>query len=186
METITKTGTDVLPSSDVQTWSLDKAHAKLGFNIIHLLVSEIHGSFKTFDATITSNGEGFENASIELSADVDSINTDNTDRDNHLRTADFFDSKNFPALTFKSTSIKRVSDNKYLLTGELTFLGVTKTVELDLTAVVATHPFNQKTIAGFKGTGSIKRSDFGLAPSTPNIVLGDKVEIVANAEFIKN
>jgi polyisoprenoid-binding protein YceI len=188
METLTKTetGTDVLSSPEVQTWSLDKAHAKLGFNITHLLVSEIHGSFKAFEASITSEGEGFENAKIELSADVESINTENADRDNHLRQIDFFDSKKFPSLTFKSSSIKKVGDNKYILTGELTLMGVTKTVELDVIAVQAIHPFNQKTIAGFKGTGFVKRSDFGLGPNFPALALSDKVEITANAEFIKN
>jgi polyisoprenoid-binding protein YceI len=186
METITKTGTDVLSSSEVQTWSLDKAHAKLGFNITHLLVSEIHGSFKAFDATITSKGEGFENATIELNADVDSINTENADRDNHLRQADFFDAKKFPSISFRSSSLKKAGDNKYLLTGELTLLGVIKTVKLDVIAVTAIHPFNQKTIAGFKGTGAIKRSDFGLGPNFPALALSDTVEITANAEFIKN
>src|ERR1022692_2912802 len=106
METTTiATGTDALISSEVQTWSLDKAHAKLGFNITHLLVSEIHGSFKAFESSITSKGEGFENATIEVNADITSINTDNTDRDNHLRNPDFFNAQQFPTLTFKSSSI---------------------------------------------------------------------------------
>jgi len=185
METTLTTGANVLTPT-VQTWSLDKAHAKLGFNVTHMLVSEVHGSFKTFEAKITSEGEGFENANIELSADINSINTDNTDRDNHLKNADFFEATKFPTLTFKSTSIDKVADNKYILKGELTMLGITKSVTLNVLGIIGTHPFNKKTIAGFKATGTIKRADFNLGSSVPGMIVSDKVEITANAEFIKD
>ena len=114
------------------TWKVDKAHAKLGFTVTHLLMSEVDGNFKTFDATITSSKEDFSDAVFELTADLASANTDNEGRDAHLKRADMFDVANHPTLTFKSTSISKVADKKYKLNGNLTIKGVTKPVSLDL------------------------------------------------------
>lgn len=174
-------------SSFAQTWSLDKAHSKLGFGVTHLLVSTVEGSFKTFDAKITSSKEDFSDAVVEATADVNSINTENDQRDKHLKSPDYFDAEKFPTLTFKSTSFKKVEGKKYKVAGDLTLHGVTKPVELDVTLNgTAVHPYSKKTIAGFKITGKIKRSDFGISTSTPEAMLSDEVVINANAEFIKN
>src|SRR5687768_7128433 len=100
-------------SSFAQTWTLDKAHSKLGFGVTHLMVSTVEGSFKTFDAKITSSKEDFSDAVIEATADVNSINTENEQRDKHLRGSDYFDAEKFPTLTFKSTSFKKVEGKKY-------------------------------------------------------------------------
>src|SRR6186713_22540 len=91
-------------SAFAQTWSLDKAHAKLGFEVTHLMVSSVEGSFKTFDVKVTSSKDEFADAVIELTADASSIYTDNEKRDAHLRSADFFETEKYPTLTFKSTS----------------------------------------------------------------------------------
>lgn len=169
-----------------QHWSLDKSHAKLGFGITHMLVSDVEGSFKSFDAKITSSKEDFSDAVIELSADVNSIDTDNEQRDEHLRKPDFFDAAKYPSLTFKSKSFKKIADKKYKVTGDLTLHGVTKPVELEVVLRGTTvHPYNKKTVAGFKATGVIKRSDFAIASTMPAAMLSDEVAIVANAEFVK-
>jgi len=168
------------------TWTLDKAHSKLGFSISHLTVSEIEGSFKMTEATITSSKEDFSDASVYMVADVNTVNTDNADRDAHLKQPDFFDAAKYPTIVFKSTSFTKADEKTYKVKGDLTMHGVTKPVELDAIAKIGTHPMNKKTIAGFKITGVINRSDFGIAASTPAAMLGDEVSIVANAEFVKN
>jgi polyisoprenoid-binding protein YceI len=168
-----------------QTWKLDKAHAKLGFSITHMMVSEVEGSFKNFDITIKTAKDDFTDAQIELTADVNSIDTQNEMRDAHMKKEDFFHHSQHPSLTFKSTSLSKLGDNKYELNGLLTLMGVTKPVKLDVKARTGVNPMNNIPIAGFKVTGAIKRSDFGLAPAAPGLVLSDEVEIVSNVEFIK-
>jgi len=167
-------------------WTVDKSHAKLGFSITHLTVSEVDGDFKSFDAKITSSKDDFSDAVIELTAEVASINTENADRDKHLKGPDYFDAEKFPTLTFKSKSFKKVDGKNYKLVGDLTLHGVTKTVELDVKFNgTTTHPYTKKTIAGFKITGVVKRTDFGIGAGTPAAVLGDEVTLNANAEFVK-
>ena len=170
-----------------QTWNLDKAHAKLGFTVTHLMVSDVDGQIKSFDVKATTTKDDFSDATFELTADVNTISTDNEQRDKHLMGPDFFDVAKFPTLTFKSKTFKKVADKKYKLTGDLTLHGVTKTVELDVTFNgTAIHPYNKKTIAGFKVSGTLKRTDFGISASTPSAMVSDEVTIVANAELIKN
>ncbi len=173
------------PKTTGQTWTLDKAHAKIGFSITHMLVSEIEGSFKTFDIKLNVPNDDFSDTAIELTADVNSMDTQNEMRDGHLKKEDFFHAEKHPTLTFKSTSFKKIEDKKYKLNGNLTMMGVTKPVELNVKGAIGKNLSNGKTIAGFKVTGAIKRSDFGVAPSAPGVALSDEVEINANAEFIK-
>jgi polyisoprenoid-binding protein YceI len=170
-----------------QTWSLDKAHARLGFTVTHLLVSDVEGGFKSFDIKVTSPKDDFTDAQVELTADVNSISTDNEKRDTHLKSPDFFDAAKYGTLTFKSTSFKKVSDKKYKVTGNLTMHGVTKPVELDVTLNGTTvHPYTKKTVAGFKVAGVFKRSDFGIGAATPTSVVSDEVTLSASAELIKD
>lgn len=177
----------VAGSTFAQTWSLDKAHAKLGFGVTHLLISEVEGSFKVFDAKITASKEDLSDAVFELTAQTNSINTDVENRDKHLKSPDFFDVEKFPTLTFKSTSFKKVEDKKYKLVGDLTMHGVTKSIELDVILNgPAVHPYNKKTIVGFKVTGTIKRTDFGVGAGTPGAVVSDEVHINTNGEFSKD
>ena len=167
------------------TWTLDKAHAKLGFTITHLMVSEVEGWFKSFDAKITASKEDFSDAVAEMTADVNSINTDNEQRDKHLKSPDFFDAAKYPTITFKSKTFKKVSDKNFKVTGDLTMHGITKTVELDALYRVGTNPMNKQTITGFKITGTIKRSDFAIGTSMASNLLGEEISIVANTEFVK-
>jgi polyisoprenoid-binding protein YceI len=169
------------------TWKADKVHSKLGFSITHLLVSDVEGSFKSVDITVTSSKPDFTDAVIELTAEAKSVYTDNDQRDEHLRGADFFDVEKFATLTFKSKSLKKLDGKKYKLTGDLTLHGVTKPVELD--AVLngtGVNPMSKKTIAGFKVTGVIKRSDFAIGAKFPGAMLSDEVTLSANIELDKD
>ncbi|WP_207423402.1 YceI family protein [Desertivirga brevis] len=168
------------------TWTLDKSHAKLGFSVSHMMVSDVEGSFKKFDATVKSTKDDFTDASVELSAETNSVDTDNDQRDAHVKNADFLDAEKYPTLSFKSTSVKKVADKKYKVKGNLTLHGVTKPVELNATANTGVNPMNKKTISGWKVSGIIKRSDFGIGAKVPSAVVGDEVTLNANAEFIKN
>jgi polyisoprenoid-binding protein YceI len=169
-----------------QTWKLDKAHAKVGFTVTHLLVSEVDGNFKTFDATLTSSKPDFSDAVVELTADVNSVDTDNERRDSDLKSDKFFDAAKFPTLTFKSTSFKKAEGKMYKVAGDLTIHGVTKPVVLDVTLNgPIPHPMSKKDVAGFKITGVIKRSDFGVGPGMTTAVVSDEVTLRANAEFGK-
>jgi polyisoprenoid-binding protein YceI len=168
-----------------QSWTLDKAHAKLGFSITHLMVSDVEGTFKTFDITLASSKDDFSDAVITLTADISSINTDNDKRDAHLKSPDFFDAAKFPALTFKSKSFTQVSGKNYKLTGDLTMHGVTKAVTLDVVYNgTITNPMSKKLVSGFKISGTIKRSDFGVGAAMTGM-LSDEVTIIGNAEFDK-
>lgn len=167
------------------TWNTDRDHAKLGFTITHLMVSDVEGWFKIFDAKITSSKEDFTDAVTEMTAEVGSINTDNNQRDSHLKSPDFFDAEKYPDITFKSTSFKKVNETNYKVTGDLTMHGITKTIELDAVCRLGTNPTTKQTIAGFKITGNIKRSDFNIGKSMSSAMLSDEVSILANAEFIK-
>ncbi len=170
-----------------QTWTVDKSHAKLSFEITHFMISDVDGAFTSFDAKITSSKEDFSDAVIELTADAASINTASEGRDKHLKNEDFFDVEKFKTLSFKSTSLKLVEGKKYKLTGDLTMHGVTKQVELDATFTgPIVHPYNKKTVAGLKIAGVVKRSDFGIGAKYPSAALGEEVIIKANGEFVKN
>jgi len=178
METAEKTTT-------ATKWVIDKIHTKIGFSITHMLVSEVDGLFKDFDVKVSNPKEDLSDAQIEFTAKVNSIDTHNEGRNEHLKKDDMFNAEQFPEVHFKSTSFKKVDDKNYKLEGALTVKDITKNITLNAKGAIAEHPFNKKTIAGFKVTGTIKRSDFGLAPTMPSFALSDEVNITANAEFVK-
>ena len=176
-----------LSTAFAQTWTVDKAHSKVGFGVTHLMLSEVEGNFKTFDAKITSSKPDLSDAVIELTADVNSINTENERRDGHLKGPDFFDAAKFPTLTFKSTSFKKVDGKKYNVTGDLTMHGVTKPVTLVAVLsgpVTMENPRGKQEKAGLKISGTIKRSDFGVGAASTAVV-SEEVEIKAMGEFVK-
>jgi polyisoprenoid-binding protein YceI len=174
-------------TANAQTWSIDKGHSKVGFGATHLLISSVEGQFKSFDATITSAKEDFSDATVEFTADVNSLNTDNTDRDNHLKNPDFFDVTKYNSLTFKSTSLKKIEKNVYQLEGNLTMHGITKSIAFTANfGGIAVHPYTKKTMAGFKISGKLKRTDFGIGASIPTAMVSDEIVIFANTEFAKN
>lgn len=163
-------------------YKVDKAHSKLGFEISHMMVSEVDGTFNSFDATITTTKEDFSDASVELTADVNTVDTNNEGRDKHLKSADFFDAAQFGTLTFKSKSFTKTGDKTYKVAGDLTMRGVTKPVTLEATLTGSVvDPRSQKKVVGFKVSGTVKRSDFGVGSTNPG--LGDEVTLNAKTEF---
>jgi polyisoprenoid-binding protein YceI len=170
-----------------QGWTADKAHSRLSFEVIHLMVTDVNGDFKNFDVTINSAKDDFTDAQIDVTADVSSISTDNNKRDDDLKSDHFFDAAKYPTLNFKSTSFQKIDAKNYKLSGNLTMHGVTKPVVLDVTLNgVGTHPMTKKPVAGFKIKGTIKRSDFGIGTNTPTAVVSDEVQINANVEIDKS
>ena len=172
-------------STFAQKWSADKAHSKVGFTVTHLMLSEVDGNFKKFDASIMSEKEDFSDAVFEFTADVNSVETGNDMRNGHLQKEDMFNAEKFPTISFKSTSITKVDAKKFKLTGNLTMKGVTKPVVLDLALNgIGKNARTQKPIAGFKLTGTVKRTDFGVG-GMPSAVVSEEIEIRAVGEFGK-
>ncbi|MDI9859190.1 YceI family protein [Flectobacillus roseus] len=173
-------------STFAQKWSVDKAHSKIGFSVVHMMLSDVDGSFKKFDASITSSKEDFSDAVFEFTIDVNTINTDNDTRDGHLKGDGFFDTANYPSITFKSNSVQKGSGKALKVTGDLTMHGVTKPVTFDVTLNGIGENRQKKKLAGFKVVGNIKRSDFGVGGKTPSAVVSDEIELKANGEFVQN
>ncbi len=168
-------------------WTFDHAHSSIEFSIDHMVISEVTGKFTEFDGKVTSSSNDFENAQIEFFIEAKSINTDNEDRDNHLRDADFFDVAKFPQIVFKSTSFAKIDDKNYLLSGELTMHGVTKAVTFDVKyGGTVIDPWGN-TKAGFKLTGELNRKDYGLtwskALETGGLVVGEEVTLTARVQL---
>lgn len=174
-------------TAHAQTWTVDKSHAKVGFTITHMMLSEVDGNFKTFDAKITAAKPDLSDAVMELTADVNSIDTDNERRDGHLKGADWFDAAKYPTVTFKSKSFQKVDGKKYKATGDLTMHGITKPVTLDVTMngpVTSENQRGKQEKVGFKVGGTLKRTDFGVG-SSGGAMVSEEIEIKANGEFVK-
>ncbi len=169
-----------------QVWTADKAHSKLGFTITHMSLSEVDGSFTSFDAKITSSKEDFSDAVFELTADMNAITTGNEMRDGHLKKPEMFDAAKYSTMTFKSTSITKTADKKYKLVGDLTMKGVTKSETLDLTLLGVGAGRDGKKLAGFKVAGSINRKDFSVASGMPAMMLSEAVDLRGSGEFKLN
>jgi polyisoprenoid-binding protein YceI len=168
-------------------WSSDAGHSRLGFTVKHLGISDFNGSFDTYEVKMTATKEDLSDAKIELTGDAASINTGNEMRDGHLKSADFFDVEKFPKFTYTSTSFKKgKGKGEYTVAGNFTMHGVTKPVTLKaVSAGVVTHPMSKKQVTAFKITGSFKRSDFGIGATTPEAVVGDVINVVADLELVQ-
>lgn len=171
------------------TWTVDKSHSKVGFNVTHLVIASVDGYFKEFDAQITTSGDDFAKANISFTANTNSIFTDNNDRDKHLRSDDFFNAEKYPQMIFKGKAMKKISDNKYELVGDLTIRDVTKQITLDVKFNgIVKDPWGN-TKAGFKITGEINRFDYNLkwnkAIEAGSLVVGKEVELDINLELTK-
>ncbi len=165
------------------TWKSDKYHSKLQFTVTHLMVSDVDGEFKDFDATIVTTKPDFSDAKFSMTANTASVNTGIDPRDNHLKSADFFDVATFPTMTFTSTGITKTTANHYKLNGKLTMHGVTKDVAFDLWYRGTITTPQGKTDAGFQVNGVIKRADFNFGSKFGTSMLSDEVTIKANGEF---
>ena len=169
-----------------QEWNMDKAHSQVMFQINHMGINTITGSFGA-TAKLTASKDDFSDAVVELTADISTLNTGNEQRNGHLKSPDFFDAAKYGTLSFKSTSFKKTGDKTYEVTGDLTLHGVTKPVTLTATLNGQTvNPMSKKTTAGFKVTGTIKRTDFGIGANFPAGIVSDEVALDANTEFVKS
>ena len=159
-------------------WAIDPTHSEIGFKVKHLVISTVSGNFNKFEGSLTSANEDFSDAEIEFSADVDSINTNQADRDGHLKSPDFFDAGNHPKISFKSKSFKKTSGNDFVLNGDLTIRGTSKNVSLAAEFGGVTKDPWGNTKAGFEISGKINRKDYGVGGSS--ISLSNTVKINLN------
>lgn len=170
----------------VLPWKNDVPHSQLGFTVTHLGISDVSGTFNDFEVSVQSSKPDFSDASFELTAKVASIDTRIEARDNHLKSADFFNVERYPTIHFKSNAIKKNGKNKYKLSGELTMGGVTKPVTMDLVYKgKVENPMSKQQTAGFQLSGVIKRSDFNIGKGFPAPMISDEVRIKADGEFIQ-
>lgn len=156
----------VLTVSAQTNWSFDKAHSKIGFTVSHMVITDVDGKFNEYEGTFVTEGEDFEGAHVNFTIEANSINTDNERRDNHLRSDDFFAADEYPQITFAGKSMKKVSENKYELVGDLTIRGITKEIKLDVTHNGTVQDPWGNTKAGFKLAGSLDRFEYGLKWNT--------------------
>lgn len=169
-------------------WTLDPSHSELQFKVKHLMITTVTGTLKSFNAEIESEGDDFSNANISFKGDINSLETGSTDRDNHLKSADFFDVEKYPEMTFKTTSIEK-DGSDYVVKGNLTIKDVTKEVKLNTEfGGIATDPWGN-TKAGFTISGKINRVDFGLtwnaALETGGVMVSEEVRILGELQFVK-
>lgn len=170
-------------------WALDPTHSEIGFKVKHLMFTNVSGQFTKFEATVTADEENFDNATFDFTADADSVNTNDADRDKHLKSADFFNAEEFPHVTFKSTSVSKEGESDYKVTGDLTIQGQTKPVTLDVEfGGIQKDPWGNVK-SGFSATGKINRKDFGLtwnaALETGGVLVGEEVKLAIELQFIK-
>lgn len=170
-------------------WTLDNMHSSVTFKVRHLVISSVTGQFKTFEGSVVSDKNDFSDAEISFSADVASVDTGVEQRDNHLKSPDFFDAGQHPKLTFKSTSVESKSGGDYTIKGELSIRGITKPITVEGEFGGIQQDMYGRTVAGFELTGKIDRQDYGLhwsaVTEAGSIVAGNDVKIMISAELIK-
>ncbi len=171
------------------SWKIDPAHSQIQFSVRHMMISTVRGEFESFEGTIDFDQNNPENSKVYVEIDASSINTRENDRDNHLRSADFFNVEQHPTIVFKSKRVEPTSKNKGRIIGDLTIVGVTKEVVVDVELEgVAKSPWGQ-TVAGFSGYAELNRKDWGLtwnqALETGGVLVGEKIKINVAVELIK-
>lgn len=170
-------------------WQIDTAHSEILFSARHMMISKVRGRFEEFDGTIDFNEQEPAKSTVDVTIDVASINTRNVDRDGHLKSADFLNAEQFPTITFRSTRVEPTSTTTGKLHGDLTISGETREVVLDVEyAGQAQSPWGS-TSAGFSGTTTIDRRDFGLtwnaALETGGVLVGNDINVDIELELIK-
>ena len=176
-------------SAGAAEWNIDAAHSSVGFSVRHLVVSKTTGNFKDFSGTVNFDAKKMAEGSAEWTIKVASIDTDDAKRDDHLRSADFFDAEKFPTMTFKSKKVVPGKENNFKLIGDLTIKGVTKEVTFDVEFNgVVNDPWGG-TRAGFSAVSKIDRQEFGMtwnkALDAGGVVVGNEVKIMIEVELIK-
>ena len=170
-------------------WAVDPMHSEVQFKVKHLVISTVSGFFKSFEGGLETESDDFEGAAIDFAINIDSIDTNQSQRDEHLKSAEFFDAAQYPQMTFKSTSFKKAGDDEFELVGDLTIKGVTKSVKLAAEYGGSNTDFYGNTKAGFEVTGKINRKDFGLTwdgiTEAGAIVVGEDIKLTINVQFAK-
>jgi polyisoprenoid-binding protein YceI len=171
------------------TWAIDPTHSELLFKVKHLMITNVKGEFRNFNVSLESVGTDFSKAKVSATVEADSIFTNNTDRDNHLKSADFFDVENHKELTFEGTSFTKLDEDNYQLKGNLTIKGVAKEITLDVEfGGIAKDPWGNEK-AGFSLSGKINRKDWGLnwnaALEAGGVMVSDEVRINGEVQFVK-
>ncbi|NHM01749.1 YceI family protein [Flavobacterium difficile] len=171
------------------TWAIDPTHSEIGFKVKHMMFTNVSGSFGTYDATISTEEDDFSTAAIEFSANIDSINTKNADRDAHLKSADFFDAENHPKLTFVASSVTKIDEENYEIAGDLSLHGVTKPVTLKSEFSGAMKDPWGNTKVGLNIEGKINRKDWGLnwnsALETGGVLVSEEVKLNIELQLVK-
>jgi polyisoprenoid-binding protein YceI len=181
--------TTAVPATATGTYAIDPTHSRIGFVARHAMVTKVRGSFDEFEGSGVFDAENPESSNLELTIQAASIDTRNADRDEHLRGNDFFDMATHPTIAFTSTSVEAAGDDHYLVTGDLTIKGVTKsvTVDFELTGT-ATDPFGNHRL-GLEGSTTINRKDFGVTWNAPleagGVLVGEKVTLELEVSAIR-
>ncbi|SNT17548.1 Polyisoprenoid-binding protein YceI [Ekhidna lutea] len=168
-------------------WVMDPTHSELGFKVKHLMISSVKGEFKDF--SIEVDGDDLLKSAIKVAIDASSITTKNDDRDNHLRSADFFDVDAYDQITFESSTFKQIDDDEYQLSGVLTMKGVSKEIALQVEyGGMVKDPYGNEKV-GFSLSGKISRKDWGLnwnaALEAGGVMVSDEVKLIADVQFVK-
>lgn len=170
------------------TWEIDPTHTTIGFSVRHAMIAKVRGRFTDFGGTFTLDGTNPANSSAELTVQMASVDTQNDDRDNHLRSAEFFDVETFPTMTFVSTGVAATGSD-FVVTGDLTVHGVTKSIPVEFELVgISQDPWGNTRI-GFEGEAEINRRDFGLewnvALDTGGVLVSENIKITLDVEAVK-
>ncbi|MEM8590162.1 MAG: YceI family protein [Pseudomonadota bacterium] len=172
------------PALAADEWEFDHSHTMIGFTVDHLGYSTTYGAFTEFDGTLLLDQDDPSNSSVTVTIDPASVDTRYADRDAHLTSDDFFDVPNNPSIVFESTSVNITGENTAEVTGDLTMLGTTNPVTLDVTLnQLGPHPFSQAPTAGFSATATLNRSDWGMDFGVP--VIGDEVALIIETEVVQ-
>ena len=173
----------------METYKIDQSHSEVTFKVKHMMITNVTGLFTGFDAGMTSSKEDFSDAKIHFEADVNTITTNNQQRDEHLKGEDFFAAEQFPKITFRSTELKKVSDGEFKLLGDLTIRGITRPVVLDGEYGGAMLDPYGNTRVGFELSTKVSRKVFGLnwnaVTEAGGIVVSDEVKLTANVQMLK-
>lgn len=171
-------------------WTVDSVHSHVGFSVRHMMITTVRGQFHTYTGRSQLDAADFTRSTFSGEVDVASIDTANTDRDNHLRTGDFFDAARFPKIAFTSTSITKKSAGEYKVKGDLTIRGIGRPVKLDVEfAGTSKNPRTGKTVAGISARGSISRKDYGMefnaVLETGGLMVGDTVKLELDLQLVE-
>jgi len=171
------------------TWVIDAMHSEIQFKVKHLVISTVTGTFRKFEGKAVTDGADFTNAKIAVSLDVKSIDTNQEQRDTHLRSSDFFAADLYPTIHFESTAFEKTTGNEYKMRGNLTMKGVTHPIELRVEYGGSEKNSQGNLKHGFEVTGIVNRKEFGMTFNGPTetggLVLGEDIKLMANIQVVQ-